>query len=286
MKCRDINTGRFPHTNCMNGKGVFMLQEMVTLICEDSAEGIFTAIYEAYERKLSIEHVKLHVGEVYEPALFTTYQKVLPNEEKAEKVIRTLQKKFPQEDYLSLCYALSSPDKRKADAVFHTIVWGLKGLYQNSILEHLSCDAVRITMELARNAQNEYLHLRGFTRFEELKGGLLYTVIAPRNHILPQLAAHFADRFPGENFIMLDEGRLLYAVHPAHKQWFLVTPDPVERTECSCSETVELSDRERYYQELFREFCHNISIEDRRNLKLQRNMLPLHFRLYMTEFHD
>ena len=53
-----------------------------------------------------------------------------------------------------------------------------------------------------------------------------------------------------------------------------------EVTEAGWSET------EACYQELFRTFCHNISIEERRNLKLQRNLLPLHFRLYMTEFQD
>ena len=120
-----------------------------------------------------------------QPSLFSTYEYVKPKEEKAEKVMRTLKKKFSEEDYRTICYALSSPDERKADAVFHTIVWGLKGQYRHSILEHLSNDNVRITMELARNAGNEYRHLRGFTRFTELQGGVLYGVISPKNAILP-----------------------------------------------------------------------------------------------------
>ena len=282
-----------------------MPAEITVLICEDSIEGIFTAIYEAYEKKYQIDRVKLHVGEEYEPALFTDYQRVYVDDTRAEKVRRTLMRKFSKDDYLSICYALSTTDERKADAVFHTIDWGLRGCYQNSILEHLTCDWVRITMELARNASNEYMHLRGFTRFRELKGGLLYAVIAPKNDILPQLAAHFTDRFPQENFIIRDKGRELYAVHPAYKPWILVTLKKAEnlpygevkdenvRIEAAsgmgiddCMEERELSDQEHNYQELFREFCHNISIEERKNLNLQRNMLPLHFRTYMTEFYD
>lgn len=258
-----------------------MTAEETFFICEDSMEGIFTGIYEAYEKRQSLDNIHLTIGEVAQPSMFSTYEYVKPKEEKAEKVMRTLKKIFSEEDYRTICYALSSPDKRKADAVFHTIVWGLKGQYRHSILEHLSNDNVRITMELARNAGNEYLHLRGFTRFTELQGGVLYGGISPKNAILPELAEHFADRLPGENFVLRDEGRNLYALHPAYRPWFLMTPTGrAEVTEAGWSET------EACYQELFRTFCHNISIEERRNLKLQRNLLPLHFRLYMTEFQD
>lgn len=256
-----------------------MTADETVLLCEDSMVGIFTGVYEAYEKRQPLDRIHLAIGEVAQTSLFSAYEKVMPKEEKAAKVIRTLKRKFPEEDYRAICYALSTPEERKADAVFHTIVWGLKGQYRHSILEHLSSDDVRITMELARNAGNEYLHLRGFTRFTELQGGILYGVISPKNAILPELAEHFADRLPGENFVLVDEGRNLYALHPAYKPWFLMTP--AGQTEVT---NVEWSEKEACYQELFRNFCHNISIEERRNLKLQRNMLPLHFRLYMTEF--
>ena len=113
-----------------------MTAEETFFICEDSMEGIFTGIYEAYEKRQSLDNIHLTVGEVAQPSLFSAYEYVKPKEEKAEKVMCTLKKKFSEEDYRTICYALSSPDKRKADAVFHTIVWGLKGQYRHSILEH------------------------------------------------------------------------------------------------------------------------------------------------------
>ena len=45
-----------------------------------------------------------------------------------------------------------------------------------------------------------------------------------------------------------------------------------------------LSEDEMTYQELFRQFCHTITIEGRRNAQLQKGMLPLRFREYMVEF--
>ena len=47
---------------------------------------------------------------------------------------------------------------------------------------------------------------------------------------------------------------------------------------------VEETRGEELYAELFRHFCKRITIKERKNLELQRNMLPLYFREYMTEF--
>ena len=44
------------------------------------------------------------------------------------------------------------------------------------------------------------------------------------------------------------------------------------------------SEKEEEYQELFQFFCNRISIRERENRRLQRSMLPLRFRKYMTEF--
>ena len=44
------------------------------------------------------------------------------------------------------------------------------------------------------------------------------------------------------------------------------------------------SEEEEVYRELFTEFCNTIAIEERINLKLQRQMCALRYRPYMVEF--
>lgn len=72
-----------------------MTAEETFFICEDSMEGIFTGIYEAYEKRQSLDNIHLTIGEVVQPSLFSTYEYVKSKEEKAEKVMRTLKKNFP-----------------------------------------------------------------------------------------------------------------------------------------------------------------------------------------------
>ena len=47
----------------------------------------------------------------------------------------------------------------------------------------------------------------------------------------------------------------------------------------------ELTEKQEEYADLWKTFFDHIAIVERKNQKLQTNMLPLHYRKYMTEFH-
>lgn len=252
---------------------------MIVYQCEDSLEGVFTAIYNAYEEKRNHADTRISVQEEY--LLFAEYVTVVTDMEKAMKVINTLKRQFGEEDYWAICQALSSEDADKAQAVYQTIVWGLGSKAKRGhLLDNLANDYVHQTFSLARHANNELQHLRGFVRFQELQNGILYSKITPKNNMLPFLMPHFADRFPQENFLLHDGKRGLFGIHPAGEEWYVVRRDDLEETGIFD----QLSEEELEYQRLFRYFCRTIAIKERKNLDLQRNMLPLRFRGNMVEF--
>ena len=215
------------------------------LVCEDTQEGIFTGIYEAYERKCDPAHTVIQAGEDGELCLFSDYRKVVPDMEKAEKVARTLRRRFGEECFEQLCLALSSWQPDKGQAVYRTVVEGLSGRVKGRLMEHLGNPYVARAFELSRAAGNESHHLLGFLRFSETSDGLLFAQIGPKNNVLAHMMPHFADRFPGENFVILDENRRIYGVHPAHKEWFLAhSQDGPEKKD------LEFTDTELQLQEL------------------------------------
>ena len=253
---------------------------MLVYQCEDSLEGVFTGIYTAYEQKRNPADTMLSLdGELY---LFAEYQSVLPDKDKTIKVIRTLRKRFGEEDYHHICLALSTPEPAKAQAVYQTVCAGLSAGAKSygHLFDNLANDYVNQAFSLSRGAGNENCHLRGFVRFQELDNGVLFSKICPKNNLLTFLMEHFADRFPVENFVLYDANRNLFGIHPAQKQWYLLSNTEVLEN----TGKLRLSAKELEYQELFRYFCHKIAIMDRENLNLQRNMLPLLFREYMVEF--
>ena len=64
------------------------------LICEDSLEGIFSGVYQAYLQKYPLERVHLIAGEEENYRLFAVYKRCGSSREHAEKVGRTLKREL------------------------------------------------------------------------------------------------------------------------------------------------------------------------------------------------
>lgn len=294
------------------------MQQEVCLLCEDSLEGIFTGVYEAYRRKLPPLQTHVQAGEVENYRLFMQYVEIPSEPEKAVKVMRTLQSRFGEEAYSALCAAAAAKDERKADAIYHLIVKGLSCKNPKQIMGDLADDAVRTVFELNRSVSNEAHHLIEFLRFEELKEGILFARIGPKHDVLVYLGPHFADRLPLEDFVIYDEIREQLLLHPKGEEWYirriakqfapgltkadtleLAKPDASSMPNLNASglalksdtplitrEWLKYSDEEQIYRELFRHFRHKIAIKERTNKALQRQHMPLKYQTYMPEIHE
>lgn len=249
------------------------------IICEDSLEGIFTAVYDAYALREGHEHLHIQVGEEENYRLFAVYLYSRPDSGKTDKVVRTLKSRLGDEVYGTICRAAASYDRAKGDAIYRTVVDGITAGSGRRTMENLRNPYVAKTFELARRTANEVHHELEFIRFQELEQGILYALIGPENNVMPFVMPHFADRLAPEDFMIHDEKRGLFGVHPAREPWYLVSD--VERLP---KEVLQWSRKEQRYRELFTLFHKTIAIRERRNIRLQCQMLPLRFQDYMVEF--
>ena len=250
------------------------------LLCEGTPEGIFSAVYYAYEKKWNPNTTFVQVEEIENYELFAKYTKVETDYEKACKVDRTIAKRFGNISYSYLWYALYSRQKERGDAVYHTIARGLAKAYKGELVNYLQDPYVLAVSKMRQNVWCEAHHYMGFVRFKELMNGILYSEIEPKNHVLPIIAEHFADRFPKENFMIRDRGRNLYIVHESGKDVVFHKDEAVQ-----VQVTADMySKDEKKIQDLFRIFHSTIAIKERTNLKLQQQLLPLRFRQDMIDF--
>ncbi len=251
---------------------------MIVYRCEDSAESIYTAVYQAYEEKRNHEDTMLCLTD--DPVLFGEDVEVRADSEKTRKVMNTLVRRFGMENSRYLAMALASEDEGKAQAVYRTIVEGLRVKCRpGHLFDNLANYEIHKAFALGRGVSTEVGHQVQFLRFQELDNGVLYSKIGPKNDVLAFLMPHFVDRLPIEHFMIYDEKRNLFGIHPAGRQWYLLRGE-----EADSPLRLKYSEEEMQYQELFRQFCHTITIEERRNRKQQQSMLPLRFREYMVEF--
>lgn len=262
-------------------KGILM-KEIRIYRCEDSVDGIFTAVYDAWASKYGHDYIKLEVMD--EDAcsnfeLFSDYLDVKTDLEKSQKVARTIKNKISDYAYEMLIHAALSNDKRKADSIYHFIVIGLS--MGEQVTRHLANPYVANIFEINRNVGNELHHYKGFLRFHEINDNLLLAKFEPKNSIVELITPHFAERLSQENFIILDIKRRLASIHQRGLSWYMTLLSKHEM-----DEILSYSNNEEEYESLWRTFFKNIAISERENYVCQRNHAPLHLRKYMIEFQD
>lgn len=255
------------------------MEENNILVCEDSNEAIFTAVYEAYERHLDHAVTKIQIGKEENLCLFSKYITIKTDTVKAEKVIATIRTRFGMEATQIIFEALASNDPKKGQAVYQTIVFGLLDAYKGNLMDCIYHDAIAQVVALSTTTWYELHHFYGFLRFEELEGGVLFSKVHPKNNLLTFMGPHFSNRLPNENFVIFDETRDLCLIHAKKKEWYITSGEQI-RAGVIPGKTA----KEMVMQELFCHFCHKIAIKERENKNLQRQMLPLRFRDDMIEF--
>lgn len=250
-------------------------QPVTIYLCDDTIDSIFTAIYNAWADGTGHTDIRIHNFNTM--SLFETYISSKSDEILAQKVKTAIIQKLSEEIYLHVYNATLSSYNDKASVLYHFLQKAFKT--GPSIINCLQdCDVLRI-YELSRSVSNESHNYLGFVRFEELENGILAGYIRPKSNIIPIVAKHFNDRLHNENWILLDTSRSLAAIHPAGKEYYLQN-NITEQMLLS----VPLSSDEKEYQNLWNRFFTTVSINQRTNTDLQKNLLPLHYRTYMTEF--
>lgn len=255
------------------------MEQKQVYVCEDSLEGIFTAIYEAWASKNGHANNQIQLQHDSDIALFCSYISIQPDSEKAEKVTKAIKKKIGNVAYRYIYYMALSDRTDKADVIYRFMILGFH--YGSEVMDYLSNDAVSAISKTYKRVSMEGHHYKGFLRFEELSNHILLGRVRPENNILPVLAEHFSDRFQSENFIILDEKRQIAVVHPEGKRWFMISTELMD-----ASQLENVSEREAEMQGAWNAFFENISIKERENLHLQQNMCPLRYREFMPEFKE
>lgn len=250
-------------------------------LCDDNIDGIFTAIYLAWNSKYGHANIKIEEkceGSKYSNIeLFAEYIAVDTDYSLSLKVSKSIKDKISEEAFEMIYRVALSDYTGKADLIYRFLIMGFS--IGSSITQHLGNEIVNQVFKINKFVNNEAHHLFGFLRFSEQENGLLTSVIHPKNHVLTIITPHFADRLPNERFIIYDENRKLASFHVPGNPWILA-----EVPELDQARLEDISFREDEYRDLWKAFFEHIAIKERINFKLQRNNLPLRFRGDMIEF--
>lgn len=248
------------------------------LQCEDSLEGILTAIFDAFVEKNKMQEyhdgdIAIVIGENHTLSLFAQQMQVETDLDKAQKTLLSIQKKISYLAYKKVLSALCHFDVDRGNVVLGFLV---KGFPMGArVLEDMADPYVMRVIELSRKVDNESHMFLGLVRFFDL-GKFMYAEIEPKCHVLPQIMEHFADRYPNEHYVIYDKKRHVALIHLAFGNSFFVSGDEWN---------IDLSQHEDYFERLWSQYFKTIAIEERYNPRCQNNLIPKWYRKHMPEFH-
>jgi len=193
---------------------------------------------------------------------------------KATRVFNAIREKISEDAADNVHRAFHANHDGRFSALLNYIRLGFS--VGHMVDSHLHENFVRLVHKLAKNVWREAHLLHGFCRFEETKQGAYYCKVTPKNDVLPMLAAHFVQRLMNQAWVIHDKVRNKAAIYDGNS--CVISSVPANGV------TVSLAEGEIETQELWVTFFNTLAIDERKNIKLQKQLLPLYFRGNMTEF--
>lgn len=231
-----------------------------------------TLIDHLYRHALMPEaiHTFKEKGEKIEGSLWGE-QEIIGEEEVARKVWKAILARFDSKSISLLRDAFLAPSPPFLEMLSFVIL----GFKEPKFLQNPNIPCVRNLERLHRAIHREIHRYIGFLRFKEKEAGWLYAAFAPQYLILEPLGDHFAQRMGQESFILHDEAR--------GSAFFYSQGRRTIKTGVSVTKE-ENEEKKGTWEERWRLFLESATIPERRNENLQRSLLPLSYRRFMTEF--
>jgi len=241
------------------------------ILFDGSLEGFFCILHAYYYHNAS--PIIIHEADNHQPTLDAEEYNVITNFDHAVRVQHGIRNKISKEAGNHIARAFLADGDDRYMAMFRYLLLGFK--VGAVVDDHLQEDCVLRVHKLSRQVGREAHLLTGFCRFAETQGQIYYCAIEPKNYVLPILAEHFTDRMMYQAWIIHDKTRGKAAIY--NGETYVIADVPR-------SAQIQHSENEAQIQDLWKTFFNSVNIKERKNPKVQRNLLPLYFRKSMTEF--
>lgn len=250
---------------------------MYTLVYDGTFEGLLTAVFEIYDRKLF--HVKLIKGEWRSGAMFEEVLQIVTDEGRAKRVLLGLRKKLSSAGIQRLYIAHMAEMENEDNAmvgfiryVFDTDV-NVEEDYGNKYVMRLS--------EILKMVRREKHRMEAFIRFQKLKDDTFYAAIEPDFNVLPLLIRHFKNRYTDQKWIIYDIKRR-YGIHYNLHDTQYISLDFSDSNKPT-NVINAFTEDEKIYQHLWKNYFTSVNIVARKNTKLHLRHIPKRYWRHLTE---
>jgi probable DNA metabolism protein len=228
-------------------------------VTDGSFEGILTAVFEAYRLKEEPEGILSR--NICQMTLGSEIREIGTDAEKSDRVYKAIVEKISQNaaEIIYSAYLCEHPDI--GSAIYRYIKAGLK--IGGQVVHFLQNPDVFRINDMSQKVMKEVHLFVGILRFKKLGNGIFYAKYEPDNDITALISDHFVDRLSDQPWIIHDAKRDVYALYNTCEM--IVYNEHIPIPENAPDEEFEM---------LWKRYFKSITIESRKNLKLQRQFMP------------
>lgn len=270
---------------------------MIVCCCDGSVNGIFTAIYRAWE--IGTSKTAVSVSGCEDMELFSEYRYFESDEAVAAKVADTIKSKLSAEIYSQIYSAALSCASDRGNIIYRFLIDAFRT--GPGIVDHLANPYVMRIFQLDRNVTHEAHQFTGFLRFgkhEDNSGSFYIARFDPMNNVLDLVSNHFADRMLNDNWIIADTKRNICSLHKTGSRHYIITDISDDALNKLIESTRENTAADTHtppsrtcppysnetIEELWEIFRTSVAVKPRLNEKLQQQLMPLRYRTYMNTY--
>jgi len=250
---------------------------MTRLVYDGTFEGLLTAVFEIYERKLT--HVKMEKGECYISALFENLIHITTNEAQAGRVLNGLRQKLSPIGVQRLYIAHLAEIENDDDTVIGFIRYAFDS--DRNIEDDYGNKNVLRVSEIVGMMLREKHRMEAFVRFQKLKDETFNAAIQPDFNVLPLLIKHFKSRYADQKWIIYDIRRNYGLCYDLHDTEFISLEFSSVKNPGNVVNA--FSEDEEIYQHLWKNYFNSVNIPARKNTKLHLRHIPRRYWKHLTE---
>ncbi|RKS85225.1 putative DNA metabolism protein [Orbus hercynius] len=259
---------------------------MIIFRYDDSFEGLLSAVFDAFTLKQWPQQI-LGPDEV-QPLLSEHVHQVETTQEKYYRVSQAMEKRLSPVVLKQLTYVWFSQQIERATLIFNYLCKVFKSR-QDITTNYADADILAIR-KLAKKVSHERHYLMMFVRFNAIDNHgdkVYFATVTPRYDTLPLTVDFFQDRFADQKWAIFDTNRRYGYVYDL-KQRHMMEID--EQSDLICDghiNDIYLGENEKQFQKMWYRYCQALTIKERINPKLQRQLMPVRFWQHLPEtWHD
>ena len=245
--------------------------ELVEFLYDGSLEGLFTAIFYAYQSKdpCTINKLENHI-----PSLLNEIKEITTELDKFKRVYNSIIQKLNGKALNNIYYLYLSEIEGAEDLILNYLKLCYK--YGTDINLAKNNDTIISVDKYYRKVSGEAHMFTGFVRFKEIAPLSFYAQIEPVYNILPIIINHFTLRFSDQNFIIHDLKREKAIIY--NKKTAIITD--LSKDEGYLISTLN---NDTNFESLWKTFYKSVNIKERENSKLQKQHMPKRYWNHLTE---